>query len=99
EPAAIFLVDPRAVARAFRAGVGATVRMKIGGCFDRVNSKPVAVEGYVRMLSDGRWTARSRGYNTGIETNMGRTAVLEAGQLRILIAERSAMTVDPELFR
>jgi len=30
---------------------------------------------------------------------MGRAAVIEAGQVNILIAERSAMTVDPELFR
>ena len=30
---------------------------------------------------------------------MGRSAVLEVGQVQILVAERSAMTVDPELFR
>ena len=98
-PAAIFAVDPSSIAVAFQAGVGATAAFKLGGCFDKANSKPVAVRAYVRLLSDGRWTARARGYNTGIETNMGRSAVLEAGQAKILIAERSAMTVDPELFR
>jgi microcystin degradation protein MlrC len=55
--------------------------------------------GRVRLISDGRWTARARGYNTGIETSMGTTVVFEVGMVRILIAERSAMTVDPELFR
>ena len=30
---------------------------------------------------------------------MGRAAVIEAGHVKILLAERSAMTVDPELFR
>ena len=99
EPAAIFLVDPGAVEKAKAAGVGNTVTMKIGGCYDRRNSKPVKVTGYVRMISDGRWTARARGYNTGIETNMGPSVVLEVGQVRILIASRSSMTVDPELFR
>ncbi len=99
KPAAIFLVDPPAVARAVEAGVGATVTMKIGGAFDKEHSKPVKVTGRVRLISDGRWTARARGYNTGITTCMGRSAVLEAGQVQILIAERSAMTVDPELFR
>ncbi len=98
-PTAIFLVDPEAVARAVEAGIGATITMKIGGKFDRHNSKPVKVTGNVRLISDGRWTARARGYNTGIETCMGRTVVFEVGQTRILIAERSAMTVDPELFR
>jgi microcystin degradation protein MlrC len=98
-PAAIFLVDPEAVAIAVQAGIGATVTMKAGGGFDRRNSKPVKITGYVRLISDGRWTARARGYNTGIETCMGRTVVFEVGHIRILIAERSAMTVDPELFR
>ena len=99
EPAAIFLVDPEAAAALAASGVGATVTLSIGGKFDRKNSKPVRVTGRVRMISDGRWTARARGYNTGIETCMGTTVVFEAGMVRILIAERSAMTVDPELFR
>ena len=73
--------------------------MKIGGCFDKKHSKPVKVTGNVKLISDGRWIARARGYNTGITTCMGRTVVLESGQVHILIAERSAMTVDPELFR
>ena len=99
QPAAIFLVDPAAVAKAHRAGVGSTVSMKIGGRFDRVNSRPVAVTAHVRLLSDGRWTPMARGYNTGIEMSMGRAAVLEVGHVRILTAERPAMTVDPALFR
>jgi microcystin degradation protein MlrC len=97
--AAIFLVDPPAVAKAFEAGVGATIETEVGGGFDKVHSKPVPVKAYVRLLSDGRWTARARGYNTGITTAMGRAAVLEVGHVQILIAERSSMTVDPALFR
>jgi microcystin degradation protein MlrC len=30
---------------------------------------------------------------------MGRSVVLEVGQVRILMTERAAMTVDPELYR
>lgn len=97
--AAIFLVDPAAVATAIAAGIGATVTMKVGGTFDKKHSKPVKVTGVVKLISDGRWVARARGYNTGITTCMGRTVVLEVGPVLILIAERSAMTVDPELFR
>ncbi len=99
EPAAIFLVDPEAAGALRQAGVGATVTLPIGGKLDRRNSKPVKVTGRVRLISDGRWTARARGYNTGIETSMGTSVVLEVGQVKVLIAERSAMTVDPELFR
>lgn len=99
EPAAIFLVDPEAASTLAAAGVGATVTLAIGGKFDRKNSKPVRVTGRVSMISEGRWTARARGYNTGIETCMGTTVVFEVGMVRILIASRSSMTVDPELFR
>ena len=99
EPAAIFLVDPNAVGTSIQAGIGATVTLKIGGAFDRKHSKPVKVTGKVKLISDGRWVARARGYNTGITTCMGRSVVLEVGQVLILMAERSAMTVDPELFR
>lgn len=98
-PAAIFLVDPEAAATLAAAGPGAEVSLAIGGKFDRRHSKPVRVAGRVRLVSDGRWTARARGYNTGIETCMGTTVVFEAGLTQILIASRSAMTVDPELFR
>lgn len=99
ESAAIFLVDPANVARAIKAGIGANVSLKVGGAFDKKNSKPVPVQGRVKLISDGRWVARARGYNTGITTEMGRTVVLEVGKVNILMAERSAMTVDPELFR
>jgi|KBSSwiStaDraftv2_1062776.scaffolds.fasta_scaffold227715_2 microcystin degradation protein MlrC len=97
--AAIFLVDPPAVSKAFEAGVGKTIELTAGGHFDRVNSTPVKMTAYIRLLSDGRWTSQAAGYNTGIENRMGRAAVIEVGHVKILLAEKSAMTVDPELFR
>jgi len=99
EPAAIFVVCPEAAARAFEAGVGATLTMPIGGTLDPARSQPVEATMQVRMLSDGRWTPRARGYNPGIETSMGKAAVLESGAVTILAAERATMTVDPELYR
>ncbi len=99
EPVAFFMVDPEAVAKAHRAGVGATVTMPVGGKLDPARSRPVPVTARIRLLSDGRWTPRARGYNTGIETSMGRAAVLDIGSIRMLLAERSTMTVDPELYR
>lgn len=98
-PAAIFLVDPKAVQRAIRAGVGAAIYLRVGAAFDRIHSRPVRIHARVRLISDGRWTPRAAGYNTGVETGMGRSAVLDIGAIRLLIAERPAMTVDPELFR
>ena len=99
EPAAIFLVDPEVVDAAAQAGVGASMTLDLGGKLDPERSRPVTATVRVRMLSDGRWTPQARGYNPGIETSMGRAAVLEAGAVRILVAERAAMTVDPEIYR
>jgi microcystin degradation protein MlrC len=99
EPVAFFMVDPDAVAEAHRARVGATLTMPLGGKLDPARSQPVQVAARVRLLSDGHWTPRARGYNTGIETSMGRAAVLDIGSIRMLVAERSTMTVDPELYR
>ena len=98
-PAAIFLVDPKAVCRAIKAGVGAVIDLRVGAGFDRVHSRPIQIHARVRLISDGRWTPQAAGYNTGIETGMGRSAVLDIGAIRLLIAEKPAMTVDPELFR
>jgi microcystin degradation protein MlrC len=99
EPSTIFVVDPGAVAQAMRAGVGNSLALDVGGAFDRKNSRPVRLRARVRLLSDGRWQPTIRGYSAGTEVAMGRTAVLEAGSVRILVSERSAMTLDPELFR
>jgi microcystin degradation protein MlrC len=93
------LVDAKAVERAIAAGVNATISMRVGGSIDRKHSRPVRIVARVRLISDGRWTAQARGYNTGVETCMGRSVVLDVGKIRLLVAERSAMTVDPELFR
>jgi microcystin degradation protein MlrC len=98
-PSAIFLVDAPAVRRAIAAGVNSSVRLSLGATIDRKHSRPVRVLARVRLISDGRWTGRARGYNTGVETCMGRAVVLDVGKIRLLVAERSAMTVDPELFR
>jgi microcystin degradation protein MlrC len=98
-PAALFVVDPEAVQIAVAAGVGATIKTSVGGKFDRRNSRPVRISARVRMISDGRWTGQARGYNQGVEVSMGRAAVLDIGAIRLLVAERPSMTVDPELFR
>jgi microcystin degradation protein MlrC len=98
-PCAIFLVDSAAVERAIVAGVDAIISLRVGGTIDRKHSRPVRIVARVRLISDGRWTGQARGYNTGIETCMGRSVVLDVGKIRLLVSERPAMTVDPELFR
>jgi microcystin degradation protein MlrC len=98
-PVAIFIVDPIVVRRAIAAGVGNTLKTSVGGRIGRRLSSSIFITARVRLVSDGRWTPQARGYSTGIETSMGRATVLEIGKIRLLVAERSTMMVDPELFR
>ena len=74
--------------------------MSIGGAFDKKNSKPVTVTGI--RAADLRWPldcSRTRLQHRHHDFAWAAAVVIEVGQVQILVAERSAMTVDPELFR
>jgi microcystin degradation protein MlrC len=50
---AVVLADREAVAACWDAGVGARIRLSVGGKTDRWHGDPVGVSGLVRALSDG----------------------------------------------
>lgn len=87
------IVDPAAVATAFAAGVEATVRVAVGGAFDR-RHQPLEVVARVRTLSDGRFRSESFGQ----EWYSGRTAVLEAGAVTLVVTTRPVHLFDRSLF-
>lgn len=95
-PAMVTVVDPEAVAAAISAGVGATVRIPVGHKLDPRWGEPVQVEGRVRLLSDGRFVYK--GY-TGVEGNMGRAAVIQAGELALVVCEQAFYHIDPSSYR
>jgi microcystin degradation protein MlrC len=95
----VTVVDPAAVAAAMEAGVGHDVRVSVGGALDRRFSRPLAITGRVRVLSDGRYFGSDE-KSRGTEWHMGRAAVLEVrGSISVLVTERSAFTVDPAFYR
>jgi microcystin degradation protein MlrC len=83
--------DPAAVEAMARAGVGATVTLKLGGRTDMpsvgLKGEPLEVTGQVRTLSDGEWIVRGPMY-TGVTVAMGPTAVLDTGKLQIVVVSR-----------
>lgn len=85
------LWDPQAVRQMQQAGVGATVTLQLGGKTDMpsINRKgePLTVTGKVKLLSDGEWTVRGPMYN-GLKVSMGPTAVLDTGNMEIVIVSR-----------
>ena len=92
------IADPDAVAAAAKAGVGETIEVRLGGKTDRRHGDPVALRADVRLLSDGRFVTRSR-MGAGGVTEMGRTAVLQCGGVRVVVTERRVQPFDAELLR
>jgi microcystin degradation protein MlrC len=98
KPAYVFVRDEQAAAAAIDAGVGAEVTLDIGGRLDSLFNKPVRVTGSVEFAGPASFRFGGGGY-TGVEQEMGPSAVIRAGNVFILIVSTSVMTVDPELYR
>jgi len=96
------IVDPEAVARMIGAGVGAEVTLPLGGKIDlpRIGQTgaPLEVSGTIRTLSDGVYTITGP-MNTGMRSDMGRTAVLDTGAFQFVVTERHQEPWDLGVFR
>jgi microcystin degradation protein MlrC len=91
--ALIPIVDRPAVVQAFKAGVGATIRTRIGGSLDP-RFVPLEMELRVRMLSDGYFRNESH----GSYWDAGETAVLQSGNYTLVVTSRPVSLYDRSLF-
>ncbi len=92
------IVDPQAVQRCIAAGPGATVRLELGGHVDGRHGEPLAVEGYVRLISDGRY--RNLGpMHAGVEVNLGPSVVLVVDGIEVLVTTFAETPIDLNVFR
>jgi len=71
------LRDPEAVSACVAAGVGATVKLEVGGKTDDRHGRPVAVTGTVRRISDGKFEEPTPIHGGFRFFNGGTTVVLE----------------------
>jgi microcystin degradation protein MlrC len=88
------IVDAPAVAAAFEAGVSAEVTINLGGTRDFTRFEPVSVTANVRSLHDGEFA-----YENGTTGQGGRTAVLIAGSISLLVTERPVYVVGRRVFQ
>ena len=86
--------EPTVVALAIAAGEGFCVPFRLGG--DSANV--IQFEARVLRLTDGVFTARGP-MASGGPTRLGRTALLSVGGVDVVVCERRAPAIDPELFR
>ena len=88
------IIDPRAAAAAFAVGVGNTVRTDVGGAFDPARFPPLAVEGRVHLLAEGRFVAE---FNA-MEAYAGPTAVVKAGNFTLVLGSRPVSLHDRSFY-
>ena len=95
------LWDPTAVQKMMEVGVGSTVTLELGGKTDMPSidrkGEPLTVTGKVKALSDGEWVVRGPMYH-GLVVQMGPTAVLDTGNMQIVIVSRHHEPWDQGIF-
>lgn len=87
--------DAEAAAACHAAGEGATVSLALGG---RSNGAPLQVTGVVERLGDGKFTL-SGPMGKGNPADLGLSALLRIGGVRVVIVSRKMQAHDQEMFR
>jgi microcystin degradation protein MlrC len=88
-PAFVCLCDPEAVARAQAAGVGASVRLRVGATTDRQHGAPLEADFKVRGLYEGRFEETQPRHGGITRFDQGPTAVIEtAAGLTVMLTTR-----------
>jgi microcystin degradation protein MlrC len=96
--AGMFIVDPKAVQKAFETGVGNEAEFAIGAGFTVGMPGPLVAVGRVCSLHDGSFVAEGPA-NKGVPGSMGLCAVIRIGNMDILVTEKCSHSGDPQLFR
>lgn len=92
------IVDPDSAAAAHAAGQGAIVRLKLGGRSGAAGDAPLEADFLVEHLSDGRFEA-SGPYYGGFRMDLGPSACLRIGGVRIVVSSYKAQLADQAMFR
>jgi len=82
--AVVIIADEESVGDAIDAGVGNVADLSIGGKCDKCHGDSVKLKCRVRLISDGIFVNRGQ-MRDGIVENMGRTAVVEYGSVKIIL--------------
>jgi microcystin degradation protein MlrC len=98
EPCLVPVVDPEVAEACWKAGAGAELEVRIGHAIDPKWGKPISLRGKVERLSDGKFFYRG-GTWEGVQAEMGMTAVLAVGAVRVLVTTHGTYDWRDEQFR
>ena len=88
------IVDAPAARRAHEAGVGAHIRVVLGGTVDPVRFPPIALDVTVERLGDGEYMHEV----SRMPAHAGPSAVLRHGEFRIVVVSRAVFMMDRAIF-
>ena len=97
QDAVVVIADGEAVAQAQAAGEGKEISLMLGGKQDRWHGEPVQLRGRIEKISDGHFTISGRDHFAnlyGNHVNMGPSAVIRCGGVRILVTSRKTPPGD-----
>ncbi|MHB8730680.1 MAG: M81 family metallopeptidase [bacterium] len=111
QPAYVTVRDASAVAHCIEAGVGRDVTLQVGHTLTPELGSPIEIRGRVRRISDGVVTYHGnlvyggsggrdrRGPQPLARTVLGRTVLLQADNVSLVLIEQRGQHFDPELYR
>ena len=91
------LFDPESAAACHQAGAGNQLELTIGGKCAPSLGAPITVQAVVESLHDGQLVLHGP-MSTGMTINLGDTAVIRVGGVRIVLASNRAQNYDRQFF-
>ncbi len=92
------IYDPETAALAHAAGVGSTIRVRLGGKTDDRHGSPIEGDAQVCSLCDGRFTYHGP-MMRGVEDSLGPTATLLIGGVEVVVSSVRRQCLDTEMLR
>jgi microcystin degradation protein MlrC len=92
------IYDPASATAAHAAGVGATVTLALGGKSGIAGDAPYRETFVVEKLSDGKFVAPGPYYG-GRDMDMGPSAALRIGDVRVVVSSHKAQLADQSMYR
>ncbi len=92
------IYDPASARAAHAAGVGAIVTLALGGKSGIPGDAPYEETFVVERLSDGKFVAPGPYYG-GRDMDMGPSACLRVGDVRVVVSSHKAQLADQSMFR
>jgi microcystin degradation protein MlrC len=92
------IYDPASAKAAHAAGVGATLRLALGGKSGIPGDAPYQAAFIVEALSDGQFVAPGP-YFGGRDMDMGLSTCLRIGDVRVVVSSHKAQLADQSMYR